>query len=144
MNSRMLSLTRFMSRAKHSGLLMRKLTSRTYEVTAEIVLRDIAYRFGETENEIEKRIRIISMMKENGDTDRSHFSYYDVLVRNRRDFKRRIMIENDRIAGGGSGGKSSNLHPRVRRTLNLLHLELRNKLPVILSKPKVLKKICSW
>ena len=98
-------------------------------------IEDIAYRFGETESEIEKRIRIISMMKENGDTDRSHFSYYDVLVRNRRissgikenDKLRKVVLE-----------KIKQLAPE--EDIEFTALELRNKLPVLLSKPKALKK----
>ena len=100
-------------------------------------IRDIAYRFGETENEIKKRIRIISMMKENGDTERSHFSYYEVLVRNRE-----ISVEYD---------KNQELREVLHRNIKQLTrkcpqdieftaLELRNKLPMILSKPKVLKR----
>ena len=98
-------------------------------------IKEIAYRFDETENEIKKRIKIISMMKDNGDTDRSHFSYYDVLVRN----------------GKISSGMDDNVELRkiVLKKIKELNtnedaeftaLELRNKLPVIISKPKVLKK----
>ena len=98
-------------------------------------IEDIAYRFGETDNEIEKRIRIISMMKENGDTDRSHFSYYDVLVRNRKISSG--IIENDKLREVVLE-KIKQLAPE--EDTEFTALELRNKLPVILSKPKVLKK----
>ena len=98
-------------------------------------VQEIARRFDETENEIKKRIKIISMMKENGDTERSHFSYYDVLARNGKissgmednEELRKVVLSNI---------KHLDSHEDVEFTA----LELRNKLPVIISKPKVLKK----
>ena len=98
-------------------------------------IEEIAYRFDETETEIKKRIKIISMMKDNGDIDRSHFSYYDVLVRNGKissgmednDELRTIVLKKI---------KELKSHEDAEFTA----LELRGKLPGIISKPKVLKK----
>lgn len=45
--------------------------------------REVAKMTGEHFSEINKRIKVVEMMKENKDADRSHFSYYDVLVRGR-------------------------------------------------------------
>lgn len=45
-------------------------------------VKEIAKLFGESVQEIKKRVAIIQMMKDAGESERSHFSYYDVLVRN--------------------------------------------------------------
>ena len=41
----------------------------------------IAELFGESKGTIRTRIKVIDMMKQNEDTQQSHFSFYDVLVR---------------------------------------------------------------
>ena len=42
----------------------------------------IAELFGESEATIRTRIKVVEMMRNNNDRERSHFSYYDILVRN--------------------------------------------------------------
>ena len=44
---------------------------------------EIALRTFETVSEIRKRIQVVDLMKKNNDKKKSHFSYYDVLVRTR-------------------------------------------------------------
>jgi len=103
----------------------------------KISIENIAKTFGETELEIKKRVEIISKMHENGDNDNiSHFAYYDVLVRNRQI----------------SASITDNIELRdflLKKIKELGHEDseveftapnLRDKLPTIISKPKVLKK----
>ena len=102
----------------------------------KIRIENIAKTFGETELEIKKRVEIISKMHENGDNDISHFAYYDVLVRNRqisasitdnielRDF----LLKNIKELGHEDS------------EVEFTAPNLRDKLPTIISKPKVLKK----
>lgn len=99
-------------------------------------LKKIAELFGESTATIRTRIEVIRLMKENDDGERSHFSHYDVLVRNPsiskgiraydglRDF---LLKEIKRL---GPDDDSNQFTAQ----------ELRKKLPVILKKPKVLKK----
>ena len=42
---------------------------------------EIAQLFGESKHTVRTRTKVIDTMKRNGDNERSHFSYYDVLVR---------------------------------------------------------------
>ena len=95
----------------------------------------IAELFGESEGTIRTRIRVVEMMRNNKDKDRSHFSYYDVLVRNhsgdmnqRPDLKN-TLLERIRILGNSEEGD-----------LDFTAQELRKKLPAIIKKPKVLNK----
>lgn len=97
--------------------------------------KKIAGLFGESEMTIRTRVKVIETMRENDDTDRSHFSYYDVLVRN-VDISKGIRDNND---------LRKVLFERIRSLGNVKKaeftaLELREKLPVIIQKPKVLKK----
>ncbi len=95
---------------------------------------EIAELFGESEATIRIRIKIIQMMNIHEDSDRSHFSYYDVLVRNKD------MLNE--IENGGL--------PNLISDIKLLGIDeesndftaqdIRKKLPVVLNKPKLLKK----
>lgn len=98
--------------------------------------KDIAELFGESEGTIRTRVRVIETMKENSDGQQSHFSYYDVLVRTpsireavyqHQELRHLLFTEIKNI---GSDEDESEFTAQ----------ELRKKLPVILRKPKVLKK----
>ena len=96
----------------------------------------IANLFGESIGTIRTRVNVIEMMRRNEDPIRSHFSYYDVLVRNPTVSSKMKVIE----------GLDSFLMREIK-TLevdsedgDLTAQELRKKLPVILNKPKVLKR----
>ena len=97
-----------------------------------VAIDEISRRFDESENEINKRIRTIELMELNGDTELSRYSYYDVLIRNKA------------------------ISAAIQTDLNLKNFilteikrdefearELRDKLPVVLKKPKELKKFRS-
>ena len=100
--------------------------------------KKIADLFGESEMTIRTRIKVIETMRTSDDTDRSHFSYYDVLVRNvdiSKEIKenkdlRKVLFERIRNLG----------NVEDEENLDFTALELRKKLPVIIQKPKVLKK----
>ena len=100
---------------------------------------DIAKLFGESEMTIRTRIKVIELMKDNDDNERSHFSHYDVLVRKRdiwqamngRDNLRELLLR--KIRKLGSDDEDSEFTAQ----------ELRKKLPEILKKPKVLDKYVS-
>lgn len=95
---------------------------------------DIAKLFGETPPTIYKRIKVIDLMKQNGDTQRSHFSYYDVLVRNAEILKKIDKGELKRVLEDIKqlGEKEENNSFTAQ--------ELRKKLPAVLKKPKISKK----
>ena len=96
---------------------------------------DIAELFGESESTIRTRVKSIEMMKDNEDNKQSHFSYYDVLVRNPK------ISEGMKKAEGYDGLflDIKNLGPDEQAN-SFTAQELRNKLPIVLNKPKVLKK----
>lgn len=96
----------------------------------------IAELFGETEATISNRVKVIDLMKSNGDNDQSHFSYYEVMTTTRKilqateenkDLKNLLL---NRIKHIGPDNDDN----------DFTALELRNKLPSIIDKPKILKK----
>ncbi len=94
----------------------------------------IAELLGETRLEIQKRIDIITMIKENNDFNHRHFSYYDVVVRNRKISK---AIKEEKLPYLLSDIR--NLGSDEARN-DFTALEMRNKLPEILGRSKILKK----
>ena len=96
----------------------------------------IAKLFGESNGAIRKRVNIIEMMRDNEDNDQSRFSYYDVIARNRIISK--AMQENGELLSLLLG-KIKNLGSNDEED-SFTAQELRKKFPVILSKPKILKK----
>ena len=98
-------------------------------------LEKIAGVFGESIGTIRTRVKVIETMKKNEDNERSHFSYYDVLVRS-------AEISEAMQKEGLSGfllTKIKNFGPKDEDG-DFTAQELRKKLPVILKKPKVLTK----
>ena len=95
----------------------------------------IAKLFGESEATIRTRVKIIQTMKDNKDNQQSHFSFYDVLVR-----KPEISnaINEDANLRDCLMQKIKNLG--TEEDSEFTAQELRNKFPVVLKKPKVLKK----
>ena len=101
--------------------------------------KKIAEIFNESQPTISKRVKIIKSMKENDDNDQWHFSYYDVMVR------------NPDIAKGLNKHKQLKdfLFKKIRgfrqtdEGVEFTAQELRDKLPVVLNKPKHLKKFLS-
>ena len=105
-------------------------------------LKKISKLFGESEQTIRFRIKTIELMKENEDTERSHFSYYDVLVRKAEiskeinkegDLKNRVLEDIRNLGVCDSEEDDSKFTAQ----------EMRKQLPLILKKPKVLKKYIS-
>ncbi|MCY4132710.1 MAG: hypothetical protein OXF39_08750 [Nitrospira sp.] len=95
----------------------------------------IAGVFGESEGTIRTRVKVIEMMKHNKDNERSHFSYYDVLVRSKEisDAMKNEGLSDfllTRIKSFGPNDEDGDFTAQ----------ELRKKLPVILKKPKMLTK----
>ena len=96
--------------------------------------KEIAELFGESEATIRIRIKSIEMMKDNKDSELDHFSYYDVLVRNKG------IINDIKNAGGFKNILSDIKQVGQGEDSPFTAQDLRNKLPVVLNKPKVLKK----
>lgn len=96
----------------------------------------IARLFGESEATIRTRAKVIETMKWNNDNQRSHFSYYDVLVR----------VPSISTGMKQHEGLSDCLFQKIKNLgsdedeSEFTAQELRKKLPVILKKHKVLKK----
>ena len=98
-------------------------------------LDEYAKIVGESEREIQKRIDTIQLMRDNDDKTKDHWSYYNVLVRNKiiseacKDTTetKKFLLEEIKNQKGGQESFEA--------------LELRDKFPAILSKPKILKKL---
>ena len=98
--------------------------------------KKIAELFGESEPTIRTNINVIKLMKQNEDNIRSHFNYYGVVVRNpeissalKNDSRVRDFLLM-KIKNQGSNENDSEFTAQ----------DLRKKFPVVLRKPKVLKK----
>ncbi len=79
--------------------------------------------------EIKKNVRIVQLMTENNDGKLSHFSYYNVLVRNR-------AISS---AIAESPDLQKTLFTQIKAE-NFTAQEMREHLPKVIAKPKVLRK----
>lgn len=93
----------------------------------------IATLFGESHGTIRTRYRVIKMMRDNGDSDQDHFSYYDVMVRNPEISKEM----NDERLSDILLDRIKNLESRQD---DFTAQDLRKKLPVILKRVKIRKK----
>ena len=96
----------------------------------------ISKLFGESEMTLRTRVKVIDMMKRNDDREQTHFSYYDVLVRKAaiaRGMKEWEGLRNNLLK------KIKNLG-RDEEENRFTAQELRKKLPVILNKPKIVRK----
>ena len=96
----------------------------------------IAELFGESEGTIRTRIKVIQMMKDNEDSQQPHFSFYDVIVRKPEISK---AINDDANLHDFLMGKIKNFDTEEEGN-EFTAQDLRNKLPVLLSKSKVLNK----
>ena len=84
---------------------------------------------GFSKDDIRKSARTIRLMKDNSDEKPSHFSYYDVLVRNR--------------AISAATEANPALEQKLRTDIKeeaFTAQEMRDRLPTIINKPKVLRK----
>ena len=86
------------------------------------------------------RVKTIKTMKDEGDTNLSHFSYYDVLVRQREiskaisgneELKKKVCNDIKKVADGNNENNSFTAQA------------LRNHLPSVIRKPKILRKFIS-
>ena len=96
--------------------------------------KDIANLFGESEATIRIRIKSIEMMAKNKDKERWHFSYYDVLARNK------VIEKGMKDVDGWEKLLSDIKQIGSEEGASFTAQDMRNKLPVILKKLKVLKK----
>ena len=97
----------------------------------------IAEIFGESRETIRRRVSVIEMMRECGDGDKRRFSHYDVLIRTKaiwRELKEPCEFR-DRIVGEI---KKLNLDPD--EDPDITAKDLRDKLPDIIKKPKILRR----
>ena len=97
---------------------------------------DIASLFGESVGTIRTRVAVVSLMRESEDDDRRRFSYYDVLVRTPKIWQ---AVRNDgSVLRENVIGRIKELDPS--REQDFTAQDLRKKLPVIIAKPKVLRR----
>ena len=98
---------------------------------------EIAELFGESRPTIRTRISVIELMKDSEDQDRTHFSHYNVLVRTPAIWQevRKADAFRDRVIGEIKALKAVS-----EDTEDITAQDLRNKLPVIIKKPKVLRR----
>ena len=99
-------------------------------------IKRIAELFGETETTIRKGIDVIDLMKSNGDNDRAHFSHYEVMVTTRKISEETEKNEDLRNL---LLNRIKDINPDNEES-DFTALDLRNKLPAIIDKPKILKK----
>lgn len=91
--------------------------------------KDLAKLSGFTVSEIEKYVKTINLMRENDDKNLSNYSYYEVLTRNRA-ISPEIEKDND----------LRNILLSQIKEKKFTAQEMRNRLPVVISKPKILRK----
>lgn len=103
----------------------------------KMTIDEIAEIFGESKREIQKRVDVIKGMKKNKDVELSHFSYYDVIARNREISK---AVRNEAKLRDVLYKKIKRLGKQPRDEAEFTAQELRRKLPLILTKPKILKR----
>lgn len=98
--------------------------------------QEVANIFGESVREINTVCRIIKLMKKNNDNNKAHFSYYEALTRSRDISKG--MKENEALSACVLN-KIKSLKDDDQNDYFTAQ-EMRDKLPAILKKPKILKK----
>ena len=101
----------------------------SWVVEKEQEITDLAKLSGFTAAEIKKNVKTIELMQENKDNNYPNFSYYYVLVRNR-------AISN---AIGNNKPLRDTLLSQIK-TEDFTAQEMREYLPKIIAKPKILKK----
>lgn len=88
----------------------------------------IAKLIGESKAAIRQKISVVKMMAENDDTEREHFSHYDVLYR----LQQRAKNERDRSP------LWAKLQKQIREGTNgYTAQDLRRRLPFVMKKPKI-------
>ncbi len=103
-----------------------------------VSIEEIMHILSEGKNGIQKQIDAVTLMKKNNDIERSHFSYYNELVRSRNinnnknydaDVKNFLLSKIKNMGVEGSDDENG-----------FTAQDLRDKLPYILNKKKELKK----
>ena len=84
---------------------------------------------GLTARMIMKNVKVIQLMKDNNDDELSHFSYYDVLQTNRKISK--TIVEEPTLR--------NTLFKQIK-TGAFTAQEMRDRLPMVIQKPKILRK----
>lgn len=93
--------------------------------------RSMAQQFGESEATLRKRVKVIELMRKHRDDERSNFSYYDVIVR-----KPEILAATER-----QDVRDWLLDSIKRPDKQFTAQQMRQQLPAVLGKPKVLKRL---
>lgn len=95
--------------------------------------RSMAQQFGESEATLRTRVKVIELMRKHEDNARSNFSYYDVIVR-----KPEILAAMQRQ------DVSNWLLDKIKKPeKQFTAQQMRQQLPAVLGKPKVLKRLIS-
>ncbi len=118
--------------------------------------KDMTEIFNESEPTLRRRVKIIQRMAGNEDREQSNFSFYDVIERNREiskpldsgqhiaDLVRQCKLNAKEL--NPSQKKNLKFHDWLLQTVKssdkeFTAQELRKQLPVVLKKPKVLKRL---
>ncbi len=98
-------------------------------------IEDIAKLFSISTSKAYQDVRIIKAMKENSDSDRAHFSYYSVLKTSlRKELRDNTQLESALLSMIRRPDDGGDHHPPFTAQ------NLRDQLPVVLRKPKILRK----
>ena len=97
-------------------------------------IQDVASLFSISESTAYQDVRIIQLMKDNNDRDRTHFSHYSVLEKNLK----KALNEDDKLRKAllSMIRPSADCHEDPPFTAQ----NLRDQLPVVIKKPKILAK----
>ena len=96
---------------------------------------EIRETLGITKLELDKRVKVIEMMDESGDKERSHFSHYNVILRTRKiaeELENNPLLKKALISKICALGNEEDSGFKAQ--------DLRDKLPVVIEKKKVLQK----
>ena len=104
---------------------------RHHEETPAVPIEEIARRFETTKLEVDKQINIVKLMRENNDHDQSKFSYYGQVIKSQKLLK---AFESN------PGLREDVIRKIGRESPGFKASELRDQLPIIAGKPKLLRK----
>ena len=112
--------------------------------TGKSTFEEVAEIFGESPSTIRKRVKSIKLMNVNNDHNLSHFSYYEVWANDQKINKElKELKKNDAKLGNLLEDKllkEIKNFGRYENKNSFTAQDIRNKSPIVIAKPRVLKK----